>query len=64
MHQNHKVMELTISQDCTQILHIGEIYDNERIPVGLRIPLRTSLNHWWHRRAIPASRSGLSQALR
>ena len=64
MHENHKVMELTISQDCTQILHIGEIYDNERIPVGLRIPLRTSLNHWWHRRAIPASRSGLSQALR
>lgn len=64
MHKNHKVMELTISQDCTQILHIGEIYDHQRIPVGLRIPLRTTLNNWWHRRAIPASRSGLSQALR
>ena len=64
MHKNHKVMELTISQDCTQILHVGEIFDERRIPVGLRIPLRRSVNHWWHRRAIPASRSGLSQALR
>ena len=64
MHKNHKVMELTISQDSTQILHVGEIFDERRIPVGLRIPLRKSVNHWWRRRAIPASRSGLSQALR
>ena len=63
MHKNHRVMELTISQDCTQIMHVGKIYDAEHIPVGLRIPLRKSVNHWWRRRAIPASRSGLSQAL-
>lgn len=64
MHKNRRVMELTISQDCTQIMHVGKIYDAEHIPVGLRIPLRKSVNHWWRRRAIPASRSGLSQALR
>lgn len=64
MHKNCKVMELTISQDCTQIMHVGEIYDERHIPVGLRIPFRKSVNHWWHRRAIPASRSGLAQALR
>ena len=64
MQKNHRVMDLTISQDCTQIMHIGEIYDLCRIPVGLRVPLRQSVNDWWHHRAIPASRSGLPQALR
>ena len=46
MHRERRVMELTISQDCTQIMHIGEIYNQSRIPVGLRIPLRRSVNHW------------------
>lgn len=64
MQKDYKVMELTISDDCTQIIGIGTIYDDRRIPVGMSMPFQKAMNHWWHRRAIPASRSGLSQALR
>lgn len=64
MQKDYKVMELTISDDCTQIIGIGTIYDDRRIPVGMSMPYQKAMNHWWHRRAIPASRSGLSQALR
>ncbi len=63
MQKNYPVMNLTISQDCTQVTQIGGIYDWKRIPLGLQQPLQQFINHWWHHRAIPASRSGLSQAL-
>ena len=64
MQKNYPVMSLTISQDCTQVTQVEEIYDCKRIPLGMQQPLQQSINHWWHHRAIPASRSGLSQALR
>ena len=64
MHADHPVMELTFSQDGAQIMQIGAIHAPERIPVGLRVPLRRSLDHWWHRRAVPESRPGLLHALR
>ena len=66
MQKNHPVMELEISQDGTRIESAGKIYDNLRIPVGIRMDdmLCSDMNHWWHRRSIPASRSGIAQALR
>jgi len=64
MQKNYPVISLTISQDCKQVTQVEEIYDCKRIPLGMQQPLQQSIHHWWHHRAIPASRSGLSQALR
>ncbi len=63
MQKNYPVMDLTLSKDGTQITDVGIIYDEKRIPLGLQAPFQQSLNHWWHHRAIPASRSGLTKAL-
>ncbi|MBR1529882.1 MAG: hypothetical protein IJ642_11375 [Oscillospiraceae bacterium] len=66
MQKNHPVMELEISEDGTRIKSAGKIYDNLRIPVGIRMDamLCPDMNHWWHRRSIPESRIGIEQALR
>jgi hypothetical protein len=49
------------------ILSLGEVYSPEHIPVGISMTSgivdRSDLNHWWLGRSIPASRSGLRDAL-
>lgn len=68
MQKNYSVMELHIQADGVSIDRIGTVYRINRIPVGIpvvnQIPDQTALNYWWHRRSIPASRSGVAQALR
>ncbi|MDE5754555.1 MAG: HipA domain-containing protein [Oscillospiraceae bacterium] len=68
MQKNYKVMELLIQPDGTRIDAVGKVHHVHRIPVGIPviddIPDCTAMNHWWHRRSIPASRSGVAQALR
>jgi hypothetical protein len=67
MHKKIPVLDLEIDEATSAILSIGDVFAPERIPLGVDIekdiPNRTSLNNWWQGRAIPASRSGLRDAL-
>lgn len=67
MHKDRSVAELTLDDATAAVLHIGEVYCPERLPVGVHvrrgIPDRAELNQWWRDRSIPASRSGVRQAL-
>lgn len=67
MHKNIAVAELTIDETVASISGIGDVYNPEHIPVGVPLikgrPDRKSLHDWWIRRSIPASRSGLRDAL-
>jgi hypothetical protein len=67
MHKKLPVLELEIAEDIAAILAVGEVFAPEHIPVGIEMdgerPVRSSLNRWWMGRAIPASRSGLRDAL-
>lgn len=62
MQKNYRVMELEISNDGTIITAGKKIYDKKRISVG--VMSKSDLNHWWTRRSIPASRSGIEKAMR
>jgi len=67
MHKNVAVLKMELDESTGTISGIGEIYAPEHLPVGIiadkGVPDRTSLNGWWTTRAIPASRSGLRDAL-
>jgi hypothetical protein len=67
MHKSVSIMELDIDEITGSILKIGETYNLEHLPVGIAIsngqPDRDSLNKWWIGRSIPASRSGIRDAL-
>ena len=68
MHKNHPVSEIEISSDGTAITSIADTFNLARMPVGVLqsdgVPSCDILNHWWRRRSIPASRSGIDKALR
>ena len=67
MHKNTPVMEIEIDEYSAAITKTGHVMNPAHIPVGISIsggrPDRRSLNDWWTGRAIPASRSGIRQAL-
>ena len=67
MHKNVAILKMELDESTGTISGIGEIYAPEHLPVGVvadkGIPDRASLNGWWTTRAIPASRSGLRDAL-
>jgi hypothetical protein len=67
MHKKLPVLDLEIDEETSAITRIGEVFHPEHIPVGIATgegrPLRSALNAWWMGRAIPASRSGLREAL-
>ncbi|MDR1796624.1 MAG: excisionase, partial [Clostridiales Family XIII bacterium] len=67
MHKTVPVLALEIDTETSAIFSIGEVFCAERVPVGVEMqdgrPVRKSLNDWWQGRAIPASRSGLREAL-
>lgn len=67
MSKNTPALDLEIHEDTASILKIGEIYNMKYLPVGVRIsdkkPDISALNKWWQGRAIPASRSGIREAL-
>lgn len=67
MHKRTPVAELELDEDSGFIQKIGEIFAPEHLPVGI-IPRqgridRTAFNDWWTERSIPASRSGVREAL-
>lgn len=64
MHKNIPVLELTIQDETAAITKVGAVTSPEHLPVGVpSSSLLSDLNHWWQRRSIPASRSGLREAM-
>lgn len=67
MHQEKAVMEITIDEMTSVITQTGKIYAREHLPVGVESSKgkadRNTINQWWSGRTIPASRSGLREAL-
>jgi len=67
MHKKIEVVHLEIDDDNADILKITGVSDLNHLPVGCLVadgkPNRASLNEWWRGRAIPASRSGIREAL-
>ena len=70
MHKNLSVAQIEIDEEIGSISKIIEIYHEKHMPVGTVYTMhhetkaqRMALNHWWTGRSIPASRSGIREAL-
>ena len=67
MHKNIKVADLLLDEETGSIVEIGEIYNFAHLPIGTTkndlSADRALLNKWWTDRSIPASRSGVRDAL-
>ena len=67
MHKKAPVALIELDDATGYVQKIGEIYAPEHFPVGIPIRRgiadRTALNDWWTERSIPASRSGIREAL-
>lgn len=67
MHQTVPVAKIELDNDTGFILRIAEVYAAEHFPVGTisknGTADKTALNEWWMERSIPASRSGIREAL-
>ena len=67
MHKRAPVAEIELDDTTGLIQRINTVYSPEHLPVGVPvrngIAERTALNEWWTDRSIPASRSGVREAL-
>ncbi len=67
MNKHTPVVELNIDEDTGTILKVSKVFNPEYLPVGItfikKLPDRKTLNDWWKGRSIPASRSGIREAL-
>lgn len=67
MHKRIPVARLELDDASCAITKISDVYAPEHLPVGVGINGatidRAALNTWWRRRAIPASRDGIRNAL-
>ena len=67
MHKRIAVAEMELDEVTGFILKISKVYEPTHLPVGIASKrgnaLRASLNEWWTERSIPASRSGVRNAL-
>ena len=67
MHKRIKVADLELDDATGFIRRIGKVYAKEHLPVGIAVKKgvvdRAALNTWWADRSIPASRSGVREAL-
>ena len=67
MHKRIAVAELLLDDTTGFIQRIGEVFRPEHLPVGVSVKKgiadRAALNEWWTDRSIPASRSGIREAL-
>ncbi len=67
MHKRTQVASIELDDATGFIQRIGEIYAPEHLPVGIPvrhgIADRKEFNQWWTDRSIPASRSGIREAL-
>ena len=67
MHKRTKVVDLELDDASGFIRRIGTVYAQEHLPVGVPVRKgivdRAAFNTWWADRSIPASRSGVREAL-
>ena len=67
MHKRFQVAEMELDETTGFILKIAEVYEPKHLPIGVSfkngIADRGALNEWWTDRSIPASRSGVRNAL-
>lgn len=67
MHKHIPVASIELDDATGFIQKIGEVYAPEHFPVGVFLKKgvadRAALNEWWTDRSIPASRSGIREAL-
>ena len=67
MHKTIPVLQMDLDEVTGAVAAAGEIFAPDRVPVGIAVKDRrvdrAALHHWWTRRSIPASRSGLHEAL-
>lgn len=67
MHKNISVAEIEIDEATGFIQKINELFAPEHLPLGIPVVRgtvdRTAFNDWWTERSIPASRSGIREAL-
>jgi hypothetical protein len=68
MHKTLEVLDMEIDTETFSIAKIYDVFAPAHIPIGVsmageRRPQRGALNKWWLSRSIPASRSGLRDAL-
>ena len=66
-HKAIPVLQIELDEITGVIVGMGELYAPERLPVGISVTKgatdRQALNAWWTGRSIPATRSGLRDAL-
>ena len=67
MHKRIAVAELELDDATGMIQKVNTIYAPEHFPVGVTVKRgvadRAAFNEWWTDRSIPASRSGIREAL-
>ena len=67
MHKRIAVAELLLDDTTSFIQKIDRVFQPEHLPVGVSVNKgivdRAALNEWWTDRSIPASRSGIREAL-
>ena len=67
MHKNTAVVQIELDDVTGFISRIGVVYAEKHLPLGISVvrdrPDRADLNEWWTDRSIPASRSGIREAL-
>lgn len=67
MHKRIPVAEMELDDTTGFIQKIGVVYAPEHLPVGISVRKgiadRAAMNVWWTDRSIPASRSGVREAL-
>ena len=67
MHKRIAVAEMELDDATGLIQKIGAVHVPEHLPVGIAVKNgaadRAALNEWWTDRSIPASRSGIREAL-
>ena len=67
MHKHIPVTELELDDATGFIQKAGKLYSPEHLPVGIPFSAgtadRAALNDWWTERSIPASHSGVREAL-
>lgn len=67
MHKNIPVADFVLDTVTGGIIAVSQIYEKTHVPVGIAVKKgvidRGGLNEWWRGRSIPASRSGIREAL-
>lgn len=67
MHKYIPVVEIKIDEETGNIIKIGNVFNKDHLPVGVFVKHNVvnslDLKNWWNDRSIPASRTGINNAL-